>query len=63
MSADVWDHTDKERGDHVLLALTPDECEALLDSIEDSRFSSPEQQRAGEELRRCLRDQKGIEVP
>lgn len=60
---DVWDLTDKERGDHVLIALTPEECRSLVAAINEPVYGPDEEaRRAAEEIRRCLRDQKGIEA-
>lgn len=60
---DVWDLTEREQGDHVLLALKPEECQALLNGGSGYMHSNFEHlNRAKEEIRRSLRDQKGIEL-
>jgi hypothetical protein len=61
--ADVWDLTTKEGGDHVLIALTVDECNAILDALND-RDKGPYDHmssayRAHQQIRWSLRDQKG----
>lgn len=66
---DVWDLTDKDKGDHVLVALTVDECEGLIatrhiiaEREEDMGLTLLPYRSAVEEIGRCLRDQKDIEV-
>jgi len=58
---DVWDLTDKEQGDHVLIALTPDECRSVVDAL-TRRPADKAGWTARTEVIRCLRDQKGIEA-
>lgn len=60
--SDVWDLTDKDKGDHVLIALTVEECRALLNPR--VRASTAQQGLASglHEIRLALRDQKNIEV-
>lgn len=63
--SDVWELTDKDKGDHVLIALTPEECVSLL-TLDTVYMGKDEHiiaaKRVHEEVRRCLRDQKGIEL-
>ncbi len=66
--SDVWGLTEEDKGGHVLIALTPEECEAAYLAcvaqypLALGSDSAGHLSRAGEEIRRCLRDQKGIEA-
>lgn len=57
--SDVWDLTKRENGDHVLIALTRDECRIVVDLLERYDMDhDTEGYRAMQEIERCLRDQK-----
>lgn len=67
-SKDVWDLTDKEGGDHVLIAFTVDECQAVMLALDEQekRDRSPyhhmsSAHSARREVANSLRDQKDIE--
>jgi hypothetical protein len=62
---DVWDLTDKDKGDHVLIALTVAECKQALFDLGDCRSYYQDDavnHRVMEEIRRSLRDQKDIDA-
>lgn len=59
---DVWDLTKEGQGDHVLIALTLDECSALLDENDVRYSANPHTIRAREEIARTVRDQKDVEL-
>jgi hypothetical protein len=63
--SDVWDLTGKEGGDHVLVALTIDECKALL-AINTIFMGDSNHVNAAmtaiEQIRLALRDQKDIDA-
>lgn len=67
--ADVWDLTDKDKGDHVLIALTPKECLAVIayigHGLADSWECYDEEQveaavSAQRDIGNSLYDQKGL---
>jgi len=63
--SDVWDLTKKAHGDHVLIALTPNECAAVIDALKEQGDGekSPHSKNlvgaARREIVNSLRDQKG----
>lgn len=63
---DVWDLTKKAQGDHVLIALTIDECKALIQCVNMAErtpgFAYMGEIAGREEIRRSLRDQKDIDA-
>ncbi len=57
---DVWDLTDQDGGDHVLVALTIEECHSIVEALDkiDTRSALSAQR----EISNTIRDQKDIEV-
>jgi hypothetical protein len=58
---DVWDLTEKAGGDHVLIALTVDECEAVIERLPHGNKKGNPASTAREQIRLSLRDQKEVE--